>query len=500
MRRVAAVLLTTLLVVACAGADEQAVSDEWGETAEQWRDALYEAASEGRHNVLAFLAEDVVFDERIFASQIRGWDGYRRYGRSVAADMDSSHRQDLFVSAEGFLDQYYWVTPYTVDLLDRVEMQGPVASEFVVAGALDSGRFYVPDVRDFDAIEEFADRYVLLWNGSGEVTDVYVDHASIEDSLLGLSATGLEAITREVGSDVGLDPPPLGVVTLPVHPGGETPAVPGGVRAIYDAPSDVDPSRPDEVRIVFEADDGSGCPGLMAVSLEVDDDRVLTERRYHEVGSVRRCHDAATLERGWWQDIEVPDPVRRDLTEPMVWPERDITIEIYNGTPELTEFVRWGLERFDAAGLVLPDVGSVTFLSKDSTCGGNLGFYGPESSSAATITLCRAADQVCVDKACTTWSPAGRYTLLHEYAHAWMVDNLDEDTQQEFLRFVGLPRWNDRDDDWADRGMERAATAIAFGLFDQPRYAPHDDTTTTCEHSLESFRLLTGKRPLTSCP
>lgn len=104
-------------------------------------------------------------------------------------------------------------------------------------------------------------------------------------------------------------------------------------------------------------------------------------------------------------------------------------------------------------------------------------------------------DQTCEDAACTQWRPVAGHTLLHEYAHAWMRDNLDEDTRQEFLQFSGLARWDDDNDDWADKGMEQAANAIAYGLLEEPRYRG-----ATCEQSLAGYRLLTGQEPLTSCP
>jgi hypothetical protein len=48
---------------------------------------------------------------------------------------------------------------------------------------------------------------------------------------------------------------------------------------------------------------------------------------------------------------------------------------------------------------------------------------------------------MCENEQCTTWDARSRATLLHEYAHAWIEENLDEDGQSAFLELVGLPRW-----------------------------------------------------------
>ena len=503
-----ALLGVLVVIAACVGVDDgdgtsspatdgpPAISaptaDDWAAPAVAWRTAFYAAGSEGRRNVLAFLAEDVVFEDRIVGGVIRGREDYLRHGRSVARDIDASHPLDMFLSADGFLDQYYWEDP-AVDLLDRVEMEGPLATTFVEAGSVASGRVHAPDMRDFDAIEQLADRYVSVWNDGADVAQLYADDVRLDDTLLGLSASGRDEVSDVVDSGAGLDLPPVQIADLPPHtPGAEQ--TPIGGPAIYIAPSLVDRSRHDEVHIVLDVDDGSGCPGLVAVSLDLADGRIQSEKRFHEVASVRRCRDVTTLQSGWWEGIDIPDPVLLVETDPMVWPERGVTVKVFNGTPEVTGFVRWGLERFDTAGLPLPNIGSVTFLVKASSCREYLGLYDARSEAAA-ISLCRTVAQTCADVACTQWRPAARHTLLHEYAHAWMHERVDEATRQRFLRFSGVDRWDDPEDEWAQRGMEQAADAIAYGLLGMPEYR-----AANCERSLEGFRLLTGHEPLTSCP
>ena len=54
--------------------------------------------------------------------------------------------------------------------------------------------------------------------------------------------------------------------------------------------------------------------------------------------------------------------------------------------------------------------------------------------------------------------------LLHELGHAWVRDGASAETRARFLEHWGLDSWNDRNDDWSDRGVERAADTIAYTL------------------------------------
>ncbi len=128
----------------------------------------------------------------------------------------------------------------------------------VEGGSLDAGRHFEPWRSDFDLYELVADRWVALWNGSPDpdAASVYVNDAVISDSLLGESASGLVAIDRSAGSGSW---PSVGLVPIAELPD-------GGGRAAHNVPSDEDWMGPEELRLVIEVDDGSGCPGLMAVA------------------------------------------------------------------------------------------------------------------------------------------------------------------------------------------------------------------------------------------
>ena len=87
---------------------------------------------------------------------------------------------------------------------------------------------------------------------------------------------------------------------------------------------------PEELRLVIEVDDGSGCPGLMAVVLGMDGEQVSWERRYHDIMSVRRCYDPATLQTGWWDELQIPSTIVAERTGTVSY--GDIELEVFNGT------------------------------------------------------------------------------------------------------------------------------------------------------------------------
>lgn len=471
----------------------------WAAEAVAYKEAAYRAAREGIPNVLPFYTEDFVFEDTTGCRIIYGRHDFVEFSGIVFGESDPSQMVTLMLAADESLDQYRWEDTY-IDWLDRV-WTGPAGIERTsLAVAIGVARFEQPDARDWDAIEALADRYVTFWNGPAgtDPETLYMSGATIDDTLLGGQIAGTEKIRAAVGSGEWPDTPPLEVTRLPEGPAtATTPSIPRE-RAIYIAPHGcLDPSVPDEIRMVLEANDGTGCPGRMGVVLAWDGERVLWERRYHEVESVRRCRDIDGLEPGWWEGIEIPEIVTRNLTSShRVTPE--MTIDVYNGTMRLVWFTEWGVSRFTEAGLPTPRLGAVTFLRQKTRCDGFAGFAATGDDAGAEIILCHTPDEICLDDRCQTWTLRARRALLHEYGHAWLHGHLDEATRQEFLTAEGLT-WADHDQPAELRGTERAADALAYGLIDElsPLWF---SSGVSCEHYLELFRMLTDAEPLSSCP
>lgn len=454
--------------------------------------------TEGIPNVIPFLAEDYIWEQRTAGRVIDGRSDFVTYAGDYLGATDPSQPEMLFLSADEYLDQYHWDEPYFADFIDRNTVTREGLASTVIGASVQSGRVRHPELGTFlDAVDELADAYLRLWN-AGEaagVMDLYAPAATIDDTLQSHSISGVDGISSAVGSGAWPDWPPLTIVELDRAESISPPPPPRG-RAIYVGPSWVDPTQPHEVRLVLQADDGSGCPGTVAVNLGWDGERVVWERRYHELAAGRRCLMPGTLEEGWWEGLAVPSPVTLRLTSKLaVSPE--LTVEVYNGDPRLERLLSWGFERFALAGLPPPPVGSVTFLVHETRCRGYGGFAIP-GEQGTDILLCYSRDEVCTDQACTTWDLRARGSLLHEYGHAWIAAFVDEATREQYLAEVG-GSWADEAADWSERGIEKAADTIKLGLMD---YLPSGwlHSQPPCAQLQEHFRLLTGTEPIASCP
>ena len=469
----------------------------WGEDALDWFDALEVAAANGLEHLVPFIAADLVWEERLAGDVIYGSDGWfdvHSENDAIYCGFVPSGDVAHFVSADEVMRQHVisFNLPKTVSYLDRMEISADGLRRWSQSGSVDAGRRYDRNRTDFDSWDALADRYLAFWNGTAGVESLYHEDAVVIDSLLGQTASGATAIERAAGSGAW---PAVGSITirdLP-HDGG---------RSVHIAPALPDEHAPadgqaglDELRLVLDADDGTGCPGAMVVALGAGDGRVRWERRYHDVDAVRRCHEPASLRPGWWEGLAIPGHVHRERTGTVTY--ADATIEILNGTPELAPFVEWGFRRFDDAGLAVPRVASVTFLHAHRACH-NLAGAAASTDNGADITLCRTADDICGDEACRTWPARHRQLLLHELAHPWLDDHADDRTRSEFLELIGLPHWWEPGDPWEERGVEWAAHAIAWGLMADPvDIAPELDTT--CEERIAGFHILTGTDPAVAC-
>jgi hypothetical protein len=107
---------------------------------------------------------------------------------------------------------------------------------------------------------------------------------------------------------------------------------------------------------------------------------------------------------------------------------------------------------------------------------------------------------VCSDDSCTGYRFAARVTVLHELAHAWEAATLDEAARAAELRRSGLETWMGASVPWAERGGERTAEIVMWGLLDHPVPLIRLGDP-TCERLVAEFRLLTGSDPICGgCP
>ena len=142
----------------------------------------------------------------------------------------------------------------------------------------------------------------------------------------------------------------------------------------------------------------------------------------------------------------------------------------------------WATERFALVGLELPEV-QVSFHDDTEPCNRNEGLYHGDHG------VHRA--QICVPDHGTFASDLHRRrTLIHELAHAWEHANLDDEARERLLTILDAEAWFTSDLSWEERGGERFAETIVWGLLDQIRRPTLIDAH--CAELHADFQFITG--------
>jgi hypothetical protein len=130
-------------------------------------------------------------------------------------------------------------------------------------------------------------------------------------------------------------------------------------------------------------------------------------------------------------------------------------------TPAERELVKWVTSRFALVDLHLPEV-DVTFHDDSSACEFHDGIYYSDGAHHRVL--------VCIPDRGTFASNLERQrTLTHEFAHVWEQANLDDIDRQSLLSVVDAQDWYASESAWGERGAERFAETIVWGLYDQLR-------------------------------
>jgi hypothetical protein len=128
----------------------------------------------------------------------------------------------------------------------------------------------------------------------------------------------------------------------------------------------------------------------------------------------------------------------------------------------------------------------------------NLAGHASISTQETSIVLCFQPEEVCVDDTCTSWSERSRHYWLHELAHPWLEEFTDDEVRSEFLDLVNLSTWQDLEDPWHQRGVERGADVLAHSLMDE-RVTLFPEIHGSCQLRDSGFEILTGSAPLAGC-
>lgn len=522
-----ALLVALSAAGACSSGSDSATDDgasgnaAWAAEVVPWITQFgVDVRDQGGFGALPYLADDVVIDIRTvatFGNLLTDIDGAVAYFDAITSGMQPTVRRVAFgdtayVDLGGLVLPVVYdrsVQPGTTPLLPGYSVL------FVDVGPDGIERYQMLPSTDWwrasdrtgrtepaDAAVDMTSAWTDAWSGddADRLAELYSPAAVFVDEVAGVAVSGRRAIVDQWTFAPS--------TTWEVVVYGDTPAV-----HLW-SPRHRDPLLDRASLGVLAELDGSAdgdCPGGMAVWWELNTDGQITlERRFRSVADVRACSDAnETLPTGWWSGLEPPGSngsapedlgaVTQQITE------NDLTVDIRNGTPSLAALVGWGLSRFDLAELPLPTVRSVTFTEYTDYCreveGRTLRIPDEDPVSGAPtaggweIVLCMNNDDVYIDARASELSARVRFIMLHELAHAWTGEYVDEARNEHLMEWLELPTWNDRDVPWDQRGTEWAASFIAWGLMDEPMPLYELDDPLP-DVRFDGFQLLTGHRPL----
>ena len=246
------------------------------------------------------------------------------------------------------------------------------------------------------------------------------------------------------------------------------------------------------------------CPGAVAVVLWLDLDaaqRIIREERLHRIDSLRRCTTPGQRPSGWWDSVR--PPATQPITRTGTLDHGAHDIAVWHGDPRIDPIIDWAQQRFAQLGLPPPEPTSVTFLPVVD--GDRWDAYGfPTGSDAPDLGLPFTAAEACADEPCR-WPIEVRAATLHEFAHLYLAPSVyggnnsydipeGHTRVKEFLAAHDLT-WRDPTLPWGQRGNERGAETIAWGLMDQPYTVDPRLGPLTCAQLTTDFQTLTNTTP-----
>jgi hypothetical protein len=477
---VAAPLLVLALASGCSSTDEADAPETWGDEAVAYLGALSSALTrDDFYDVLDFYAPG--------AEVYVGRTGFSR-GR-VITFLNRGPRLDqellaVHLGDEDALRLIWWPGSSTHGAAVSDFEDGVITHEtfFDDVGALRTGlRVAEAIIGPYeDRYGEFADAWAS--GDTDRIKALYHRDAVLSQPLGGIEAHGRDEIAL-LAPDAPVSWTPLALSE--VGPEGR------GEFALYLGPTTEFARDPQKAVGVYQTELQDGCSIQTAVRWELADGLIVDERRYPEIDSFRRCFPD-DLPNGWWTGLDLPGPRDEVVTGTIQTAQQDITVR--NGTDRLTGLARWGLDRFEAAGLPEPRIATVTFEPSRS-CGDLSGRVVQENGSRH-LFLCLHDHELCpVDEACAVPGLNSRLGALHELGHAWLLDQADQATRSSLLEASGLTTWSNLSVPWQERGSEYAAEVLAWGLLDE-RIPMVRIGNPECSELTEAFEILTGTTPL----
>jgi hypothetical protein len=470
-----------VLAVACSANDGAQNDAPWGTEAVSFFEELaVEHSDNDFYGVLDFYTP---------SAYIEKWRGDLQGGAQVAellrwnsGDLDQEIL-GVYLSSQGALTMVSWDATNEMGAVVSTIHGGLIEAEtvFDLAGPLARSLRASPDV--VAAYEGLYTTYAGAWSGgdADEVAALYAPTAVVSDPLNGLVIDG-------PGSIAASGAPGMAVESYSDKDTAETitPVFLGPVAYGHD---------PGRAVGIFDVTDESGCVHHMATVWHLDGGLITAEDRYHDVETYPDCH--APTPEGWWTGLARPSPSDEVITGVLRTPAGR-EVHVHNGTPLLERVLKDAMARYDAAGLPEPRFDTVTF-EPSRECIGRSGRL-IQSEGLRNLFLCLFESDLCpATGACQEPTLAVRGIILHELAHAWTLDHVNDDLQSQFLELVGLEEWHPGDDlPWAEQGVEYSADVMAWGLLDRPARMARIGNP-SCQELTAAFSLLTGVEPLQDC-
>ncbi len=476
-------ILVSLAVVACGPDEGAAASDPWGSEAVDYFDGLAAAYTENDfYGVLDYYASDAFVEK--WRGDLRGGALVRDLLRFNSGDLDQQILA-LHLGSDGAITLTRW--PATDELsavFSQIE-SGLITGEAVydLGGSLRRGQRVSPDV--LAVYERLYMDYARIWTDGDEASlaRLYEPDATIHDPLFGVKAFGLPALLAASAGTTQVE------VASAARVGRDTSE---DDLAVYLGPAEYGQDSQRAVG-VFHVTDEEGCVRQVAVAWQVNDGRIIEEHRYQEVETFSLCSETVPP-TGWWSGLALPPPPRDQVVTGVLRTDEGREIKIHNGTRLLEDLVLASMRRFVEAGLGEPVVENVTF-EPSRRCQGRSGRL-LQADGSRNVFLCYYEDDLCRgSEPCSELPLIVRSSVLHELAHAWVLDHVNDDAQQRLLELAGLEVWGDPNAPWAERGEEYSAEVITWGLLDE--YATMVRIgSPTCEVLTGAFQLLTDVDPL----
>ncbi|MGB5756697.1 MAG: hypothetical protein WBM50_07260 [Acidimicrobiales bacterium] len=173
-------------------------------------------------------------------------------------------------------------------------------------------------------------------------------------------------------------------------------------------------------------------------------------------------------------------------------------IVVVNGSPDAIRLLDWAFGRFLESNLGEPPTERIYFGPDTPGCASVSG-WAKQTESSVEIAICLADASVCNEGLAAGLTNRAKFCALHELAHAWLIANVDTETEAAFLAHTNLVTWvSTGETPWHKRGVEYAAEVIAWALMDT-RLSLVRIASPPCRHLEVGFDILTGATPLLPC-